>query len=719
MVVEYISETDYLNDGRVKINKFAIDPANRAEKNSENAYNSAKEASDVAEAAQIEVSKLRSEIDDLIINSGTSDAEVVQARTNIRGQKFPLLKDRLNSVDEDIQDLSINVRWYGAVGDGIVDDTEAIQAAIRAAKVANTKVFIPDGNYKLTKELILLEGTHLMCGENAVFLRYHNKNFTLNFELHDAPKTQYNGNGNITIDGGFWDFYTNNQATGQCFFFCHSHNVMIRNAHVKNINNGHAIEINSSDGVTVQDCVFEGYIGEAYRGAIQIDLDKEGAFGDLYVDHQSFDYTPAKNISVARCKFISSELGSWGRAVESHSAVVDKQFERITISDCEIHDCLTVGIRGYNWTDVVIKNNRLYNCASGIVINTIIERPEDTIDSNGVQTNMSVNTSKIVITGNTIVQSKATEQYVSSISLWGQNTGKVTNVTVSDNVCEGGKWSGIFIYKTDDFTVSGNVVNDVSNNGISVSGSKRGSISANVISNCGSSGIYVSKSNTDEAALELFSENVLISANAISECDVHGIHIVDNSIAVIANSNTLINTSKVKKEESVLIGLNSTMCQIANNTINDGYENTRAILATAQTTDISIHDNKVTNPTKYTQARYIANDSAITTMPFQFSSGITEYTSSSANKVSFSLIGSRIYCKGAVKGVDTANKQLLKLPIPPQTQQYMTGISTTVSGRTVITRLTVKTDGYLYLENNSEAVYNASDFVTVDFNYAF
>lgn len=625
----------------------------------------------------------------------------------------------MEKMKNEFTERRVNVKWFGALGDGVNDDTDAIQEAIRFAKDQKSKVFFPSGKYKLTKELILLEGTHLQASDDVTFLRYHAKNFTLNFELNDAPIHEYEGNGNITIDGGTWDFYTNNQSPGQCFFFAHAKNITIKNVRVQNIVNGHAIELNGIDTAVIKDSIFEGFTGESFRGAIQLDLDKVGAFGDLYESHQSFDCTPPKNIQVYRCKFLSTELGAWGRAVESHSAVVDKPFENITISSCEIHDCLTAGIRGYNWTNVLIENNRLYNCAAGIVINTIIERPEDTVDSNGNQTNKSVDIDKIIIVNNVVIQPQAVEQYVSSITVWGQNTGKVKNANISNNVCKGGNWSGIFIYKAEDFTVSSNVITDVGNNGISVSGSSRGVVSNNVVTSCKASGVYVSKSVKEETAVEIYSSNVQLVNNIISKCDVHGIHVVDNAKMIAIYANTLTDTSIVNKEESILVGAGSNLCQVVNNFVSDSIAIKRAVLASNQTTDITVSDNKIENPSIYTEGRYIANDSVITTMPFQFSTGITEYTSSSANKVSFSLIGSRIYCKGAVKGVDAANKQLLKLPIPPQIQQYMTGISTTVSGRTVITRLTVKTDGYLYLENNSEAVYNASDFVTVDFSYAF
>jgi len=45
---------------------------------------------------------------------------------------------------------TLNVRWFGAVGDGISDDTTAIQAAIDAAELVNGEVYAPKGRYIFT-----------------------------------------------------------------------------------------------------------------------------------------------------------------------------------------------------------------------------------------------------------------------------------------------------------------------------------------------------------------------------------------------------------------------------------------------------------------------------------------------------------------------------------------------------------------------------------------
>lgn len=56
------------------------------------------------------------------------------------------------TVNTKLQEI-VSVRDFGAIGDGITDDTAAIQAAINAATSADTKVLVPPGTYLLTDTL--------------------------------------------------------------------------------------------------------------------------------------------------------------------------------------------------------------------------------------------------------------------------------------------------------------------------------------------------------------------------------------------------------------------------------------------------------------------------------------------------------------------------------------------------------------------------------------
>lgn len=70
--------------------------------------------------------------------------------------------------------LFFNVRDYGAVGDGVTDDTQAIQATINAARTAifyadeiiDAKVYLPEGTYIVSKNPQLATNVCLTLGSN-------------------------------------------------------------------------------------------------------------------------------------------------------------------------------------------------------------------------------------------------------------------------------------------------------------------------------------------------------------------------------------------------------------------------------------------------------------------------------------------------------------------------------------------------------------------------
>lgn len=93
-----------------------------------------------------------------------------------------------------------NIKNWGAVGDGITDDTAALQAALDSG--AGT-LYIPTGLYRVTTTLRIRSNTQLHAEATArIFLsgeRKHRGDFLLTNANHEA------GDSNIEICGGVWD----------------------------------------------------------------------------------------------------------------------------------------------------------------------------------------------------------------------------------------------------------------------------------------------------------------------------------------------------------------------------------------------------------------------------------------------------------------------------------------------------------------------------------
>lgn len=95
--IEHIQSSDVLNTGRDKINRFAIDPALRAEENSSRALDNVLKALDITQNTKEGLDILDNQLKTIIIEAGKSDAETLAARTDAGGVIHTNLKDRIDS----------------------------------------------------------------------------------------------------------------------------------------------------------------------------------------------------------------------------------------------------------------------------------------------------------------------------------------------------------------------------------------------------------------------------------------------------------------------------------------------------------------------------------------------------------------------------------------------------------------------------------------------
>src|SRR5699024_6759817 len=101
---------------------------------------------------------VQQQINTLIAESGTSDSEVLQARVDIDGNTHTTLKERLDSsyksIKEKLEDIKVNVREFGALGDGVTDDSKAFQDAVDyVTEKGGGTIHIPSGVFLLKKSI--------------------------------------------------------------------------------------------------------------------------------------------------------------------------------------------------------------------------------------------------------------------------------------------------------------------------------------------------------------------------------------------------------------------------------------------------------------------------------------------------------------------------------------------------------------------------------------
>lgn len=84
---------------------------------------------------------------DATLASGDNGGTIVKAAEAGRGRWVRLFSEH----------SAVNVRWFGAAGDGTQDDAEAIQRAINCARDAKRALYFPQGSYRVEQSLDFTE----------------------------------------------------------------------------------------------------------------------------------------------------------------------------------------------------------------------------------------------------------------------------------------------------------------------------------------------------------------------------------------------------------------------------------------------------------------------------------------------------------------------------------------------------------------------------------
>ena len=462
-------------------------------------------------------------------------------------------------------DYAINVKDYGAVGDGVTDDTEAIQSALdHIQSNSGGTLFFPDGVYKVHNTLEVFQGTKMLLSHRAVIERGSAYSPMFLNGRRDDQYTLYNGQGNILIEGGTIDGGGNINSRASEIMFAHARNITIKEINFINNYDSHSIEINSIYGVKIVNCTFSQYSGERLTEAIQIDL---MISSDAFPHMGIYDNTPCQDVLVQGCSFLSTSRG-----VGTHSAVTGFPATNIRIIGNHFENLEGQAVRGFDWNDVVVSGNTMINCGEGVeirstqqdscgwtVANNIINGSHrlghaisvtedngysahnvtivgNSCDGNNGNTFYFRNATKMNITGNTLSNGNAS-------SMW--FTGEVNRITINGNTIdqtksgrgisfEGGAMSRI--------SITNNTVDTTASFGIALYKINHGIIAKNYVRNTGNFGIYLTD-NTDY---------VNVTGNKVFGSS--GIHI---RLSAGANNN-LVKGNHIHGDHNEAVGITST-----------------------------------------------------------------------------------------------------------------------------------------------------------------
>ena len=178
----------------------------------------------------------------------------------------------INAPIRDFGGQLFNVKAYGAKGDGVTDDTKAINAAIAALPSGGGRVFFPRGNYIISSVINILAHGVWLVGEGF------SETFADQGGVDQAGLT---GISKITASASF------STTTAMVQFGALGNNKIWTGGGVDglllvngNSTNGDGVDILNQQHVRVQNCGLSGF-----SKAVYISSDQSGGISNCYVDH--------------------------------------------------------------------------------------------------------------------------------------------------------------------------------------------------------------------------------------------------------------------------------------------------------------------------------------------------------------------------------------------------------------------------------------------------
>ncbi|VLA42466.1 cell wall surface anchor family protein [Streptococcus pneumoniae] len=315
------------------------------------------------------------------LDNRTVESTVTSTNEN-KSYKEDVISDRI--IKKEFEDTALSVKDYGAVGDGIHDDRQAIQDAIDAAAqgLGGGNVYFPEGTY-LVKEIVFLKShTHLELNEKATILNGINiKNhpsivFMTGLFTDDGAQVEWGPTEDISYSGGTIDMNgaLNEEGTkaknlplinsSGAFAIGNSNNVTIKNVTFKDSYQGHAIQIAGSKNVLVDNSRFLGQAlpktmkdGQIIsKESIQIEPLTRKGFPYALND----DGKKSENVTIQNSYFGKSDKsGELVTAIGTHYQTLSTQNpSNIKILNNHFDNMMYAGVRFTGFTDVLIKGNR-------------------------------------------------------------------------------------------------------------------------------------------------------------------------------------------------------------------------------------------------------------------------------------------------------------------------------------------------------------------------
>lgn len=213
--------------------------------------------------------------------------------------------DTCKRTNEAVAELHVTPQMFGAIGDGVADDTEAIQSAVAKGGT----VFFPEGTYLVSETIVIPEYVHLEgVGKSESVIKYTGSDF-----LFDV-RTSYTNNAvieNLCFNGGAASFL-------KCSSGKWGAKVIVRNARVEGFSK-EVFHFESCFNPIVENCniLSDGKIVfTTFDGTItETNFTNCAQFHNVYMNSYSgsrtpvmFELTNVREISFHKCQLETTNL---------------------------------------------------------------------------------------------------------------------------------------------------------------------------------------------------------------------------------------------------------------------------------------------------------------------------------------------------------------------------------------------------------------------------
>ena len=287
--------------------------------------------------------------------------------------------DRTYSVTED----------FGAVGNGVTDDTWAFINALKTAIGADSMVTIevPAGTYIISSYLFIYSNTHLSLDENAIIRAdkdFNNGTLLGACHVHEDDNActgdgvndptcnigGYDQIQHVIIEGGTWDRNISGDQAAAMFRLVHGNDITIRNTTLMHASD-HFVNISGSRNVTIQNVTFKdfvyNYIDKEYVNKNRT-YQNECVHTDAmqpFSEASSFpqDDTAARDITVSDCTFINVSDGVGTHYFKTATATIAHS-DHIKVTGCTFINLSGRAVNAYSTDNITVEGCTATDCSS-------------------------------------------------------------------------------------------------------------------------------------------------------------------------------------------------------------------------------------------------------------------------------------------------------------------------------------------------------------------